>query len=1584
MPRSFWLHTLQASLRHLWRPARPRQHGLRLVLEDLEDRTVLSPYVVTTAADSGPSSLRDAITQINADTSLQYAPATPNRPDGTTVDEIDFAITGGPGYDPNTGLATIVLQSQLPPITSPMVIDGYTQGQGTPLAARPNDLSQGDDAILRIRLDGSGLELSAGDSTVEGLVISGNDVGSTRGITAPIRMSGNGNVVQGNYIGPDPTGTTVVDNGDFCGILVESSNNTIGGTAPAARNVIAIEGSNADGQIDLGGFDGPAGTALPAGNNTVQGNYLSTLADGTPLPSPPVGIQAYDGSQGSTFKDNRIVGGVSLSDGNTVQGNTIIDGIVDGGLTIGGSNNLIGGTAPGEGNTIVSSHGWGVGVFPGGGTVGNTIVGNSIFGNAGLGIDLGLAGIPLPNTPGGELTSPNATFSGLAGTVPGSDVIVSGTLTGLPNSHYNVDFLAFYNNIDNNPPSFYDNIAGNPRSRRFDDLGFTTIATDASGIGTVHVDYPNEVRDWMGPLHWAGGIVGYLVSPSHEGANRLQNYPDLIAAQSGSTVLVSGTLNGMANTTYTVDVYANQTADPSGYGQGQYYLGQTIVHTDGAAVSTGSSGNVTFAADFSAASLPGGTLPAGWYLSATATDPGGNTSEFSADIQASASSQAFTQGLTQALQAAINTPSTPAVTMQATPATAAAVAAAIAGVTVPQNTTVTVYLNLAPGTYTPQTVNVPSGMTLYINGSPGTTIDPASPAFTLSSGNVVVANVTFVTTGDAPTILVTGGRLALRNSLIQESTGGNDAAIAITGGTVDLGTATSPGGNTINVNGAGSFLNNGTANPVPVNDDTFAINGSPVAGPSLSFTALASSHLVFTAAPTSTFAGFPLNSPGGVQVAVEDQLGDVETGNTSTVTVAISSGPPGGAFLSGSTTSARAQNGVATFPNLAINLAGTYTLKASDGSLTSATATVVIQPNAGILLLDPTGQSLTVSGNASLNVTNYGAIVTDSSNSAAVSASANASITATEIDVHGGLSASSLTAIHGVTNQGAAALADPLANLAAPSQPSTQFTAVNYSGTLQPGTYVGGITVSGSNSVTLQPGLYYLKGGGLTASGSASVTGTGVMLYLTGINSTSVNISGNASVTLTPPTSGPYQGVVLFQDRTSNAAITISGKGALNTTGTEYAPGATVTLSGTSDTDDPTHTSLGAEWIVDDLVLSGNAQFTISANANNRSQNPNAFLVAGGPVQSAAPVAALTPAEAEAALKAALALWSAAGLDAGTLQALSRATVTIAPLPGPYLGLAAPGAIYLDPTAEGYGWFTDVAATATPPADRIDLLTVVTHELGHLFGLMDGNGTALMASTLAAGVRILPDASDLLASHLNLAISPATTGRTAASNSPAGPVPASARETHAATLDPVETVPTPLTVAGSDGEGREMTPAVVPTDAPVDSRPLALPHDGISARSLVASGENSAVAAGAGNVLLLGGQGRNGLIGALVAQPVADYPLHSIPAASAIDARKLDGGPDAAAVDAVFQARPLGNAGLVNDGAPAPLGMEDILPDMAPALRVVDSTRMGAARSLTLSDLAAAGAMVFGLLGANGAVRDEEPESRKPKLPRLG
>ena len=87
-----------------------------------------------------------------------------------------------------------------------------------------------------------------------------------------------------------------------------------------------------------------------------------------------------------------------------------------------------------------------------------------------------------------------------------------------------------------------------------------------------------------------------------------------------------------------------------------------------------------------------------------------------------------------------------------------------------------------------------------------------------------------------------------------------------------------------------------------------------------------------------------------MQVAVEDAFGNVVTSNTSTVTIAVGSGP--GGLTAGSTTSVAAVSGVATFSNLVLDTAGTYTLKATDGALTSVTSgNITVSPAAASQLV---------------------------------------------------------------------------------------------------------------------------------------------------------------------------------------------------------------------------------------------------------------------------------------------------------------------------------------------------------------------------------------------------------------------------------------------------------------------------------------------------------------------------------------------------------------------------------------------------------------------------------------------------------
>lgn len=113
--------------------------------------------------------------------------------------------------------------------------------------------------------------------------------------------------------------------------------------------------------------------------------------------------------------------------------------------------------------------------------------------------------------------------------------------------------------------------------------------------------------------------------------------------------------------------------------------------------------------------------------------------------------------------------------------------------------------------------------------------------------------------------------------------------------------------------------------------------GSPVVNllvPALGGGSAATSKLAFLQSPTMGTAGQALNPV--VKIAIENANGQVVTNNNSTVTLSIGSGP--GGFAAGSTVSVAAVNGIATFSNLKLNVAGSYTLTASDTGATSATS----------------------------------------------------------------------------------------------------------------------------------------------------------------------------------------------------------------------------------------------------------------------------------------------------------------------------------------------------------------------------------------------------------------------------------------------------------------------------------------------------------------------------------------------------------------------------------------------------------------------------------------------------------------------
>jgi hypothetical protein len=259
---------------------------------------------------------------------------------------------------------------------------------------------------------------------------------------------------------------------------------------------------------------------------------------------------------------------------------------------------------------------------------------------------------------------------------------------------------------------------------------------------------------------------------------------------------------------------------------------------------------------------------------------------------------------------------------------------------------------------------------------------------------------------------------------------------------------------------------------------------------------------------------------------------------------------------------------------------------------------VISNPTAGILLLDPTGPgALTFSGKS---VGLMGSpVVVNSSNSQAVSGSGQATLGAPEFDITGGYNLSGGSKMLGTIKTGQAPTPDPLASLPTPDpsnmplQSSTKFSIQSGTYTLSPGVYQGGISISSSANVTLLPGVYYMQGGGFQISGGPVVMGNGVMIYnLPGGNSDTVSISGQATVKLSPPTSGTYEGLTFFQDRSSNVGADMTGGSTTNIYGSFYFAGATLKVVGNSST-----AVIGSQYISKDLTLSGNADLKVDATA---------------------------------------------------------------------------------------------------------------------------------------------------------------------------------------------------------------------------------------------------------------------------------------------------------------------------------------------------------------------------------------------------
>jgi titin len=459
MSNDSWRQLLSRRVSSASRGRGERRDGrkrFRPKLETLEDRTLPTVYLVTSTADHGTGTLHQAILNANTDSG---------------PDIIRFHIGAG-------GKQTINLTSPLPTVANTLVIDGTSQPGWTknPLIVLDGHLITGPGV--------NGLTLTADHCVVKGLVIqkfsndgidvdsssnlirddsvqnnaaygvalidagSNNTVGGTTGVARNL-ISGNGaggvlifdngtsgNLVEGNYIGTDAAGTTALGNGalgDGVDIGGGASNNTVGGIAPGARNLISgnkqsgvlIAGDGTDGNVVAGNYIGVDVTGLKA-LGSATGVLLSNGASGNTvggtaaharnvISGNDVGVEMVSALTDATFTSGNVVAGNYI--GTTATGTSALGDKVAGVQIEGTANsNTVGGTGLGARN-VISGNGEGVVMSASQNLVSGNFIGLDKAGTTKLG-----------NSSDGIHIENGAASNTIGGTQPGAANVISGNL----------------------------------------------------------------------------------------------------------------------------------------------------------------------------------------------------------------------------------------------------------------------------------------------------------------------------------------------------------------------------------------------------------------------------------------------------------------------------------------------------------------------------------------------------------------------------------------------------------------------------------------------------------------------------------------------------------------------------------------------------------------------------------------------------------------------------------------------------------------------------------------------------------------------------------------------------------------------------------------------------------------------------------------------------------------------------------------------------------------------------------------------------------------------------------------------------
>ena len=511
-----------------------------------------------------------------------------------------------------------------------------------------------------------GLSLSVCNSLITGLLIRGFGGGGIA-LGSESGCSG-GNRIDGNYIGTDRSGSYAVrpptTAPNESGIFIASPNNVLQGNTIGGhrRTGVVIAGPSADRNVLFGnriGIGNDPIAPMPNGHGVVierlsgatgkspsrnvigapgaaQGNLIIASADSSPVrllfadstrvEGNRLGVgddvartahanrsaivllgNVYNGGgpQGNVIRLNTIGGSrshgidVSASVGNEVMEN-VVTGAGAAGIRVEGTGNVV------AGNSVDGSGADGIALLNGSPTVwGGQVAGNTVVRSRGAGINaeqVQLGGIMI--SPGNRVEG-----NGAGGIILGSQASVSlNTVTG--NAVAGVRVRGSRNSVASNT------ISGNAGPGVVVELP-TAVRNSIRANALSGNGAPAGLGIDLGPA----GVTPNDPSDADVGANDLQNFPVVTYAGSyGASVRMAGTLTSRPSGTYALDFHASSACDASGHGEAQTYLGTATVATDAAGVGSFN------------ATLPK-AVAVGSYVTATATDATGSTSELSACIR---------------------------------------------------------------------------------------------------------------------------------------------------------------------------------------------------------------------------------------------------------------------------------------------------------------------------------------------------------------------------------------------------------------------------------------------------------------------------------------------------------------------------------------------------------------------------------------------------------------------------------------------------------------------------------------------------------------------------------------------------------------------------------------------------------------------------------------------------------------------------------------------------------------------------------------------------------------------------------------